>query len=115
VIAISSLSRLFSHSHEEIMFTDWVVTITGILTPISAFLYNYYGVTLATWNNLLVGGAVLLLPSVKIAKIRKWTHGTRAIVRLIDRPSRRTELSSAMKRFAYVKVKVNSAITSCFG
>jgi len=61
VIAIFSLCRLLSHSHEEILFTDWVVTITGILTLINPLLYNYYGITLATWNNLIVGGAVLLL------------------------------------------------------
>jgi hypothetical protein len=43
------------------MFTDWVVTMTGILTLINPLLYSYYGITLATWNNLIVGAAVLLL------------------------------------------------------
>ena len=61
MIAIFSLCRLFSHSDEEIMFTDWVVTTTGILTLINPLVYNYYGISLAMWNNLLIGGIVLAL------------------------------------------------------
>ena len=60
-IAVISFARLFLHSSEEILVTDWIVTIAAILTFINPLLYNYYSITLATWNNLLVGGAVCLL------------------------------------------------------
>ena len=59
-IAVISFARLFLHTSDEILFTDWIVTIAAILTFINPLLYNYYGITLATWNNLLVGGAVCL-------------------------------------------------------
>ena len=78
VIATFSLCRLLSHSREEIMFSDWVVTITGILTLINPLLYNYYGITLATWNNLIVGAAVLLLAAyqdLKDSGLDAWDHG----------------------------------------
>jgi len=59
-IAAISLARLFSHTEEEILITDWMVTALGVLTLINPILYNYYGVTLATLNNLVIGGAVCL-------------------------------------------------------
>jgi SPW repeat-containing protein len=62
-IAAISLGRLFSYSSEDIIMTDWIVTIFGILTLINPLLYNYYGITLATLNNLLIGGAVCLFAS----------------------------------------------------
>lgn len=60
-IAVISLGRLLSHTSDEILLTDWIVTIMGVLTFINPLLYNYYGTTLATVNNLLIGAAVCLL------------------------------------------------------
>jgi hypothetical protein len=59
-IAAISLGRLFSYTSEDVIMMDWVVTIFGVLTIINPLLYNYYGVTLARLNNLLIGGAVCL-------------------------------------------------------
>ena len=59
-IAAISLGRLFSYTSENIVITDWIVTIFGVLTLINPLLYSYYGITLATLNNLLIGGAVCL-------------------------------------------------------
>lgn len=60
VIALISFGRLFSHTSEEILVTDWIVTVAAILTFINPLLYNYYGVRLATMNNLVIGGVVCL-------------------------------------------------------
>ena len=65
LIASFSFCRLVSHSSEEIMLSDWVITTTGVVTLINPLLYNYYGITLATWNNLLIGGIVLLIAMVQ--------------------------------------------------
>jgi hypothetical protein len=62
-IAVISLGRLFSHTSEEILLTDWIVTVMGVLTFINPLLYNYYGNTLATLNNLLIGAAVCFFAS----------------------------------------------------
>ena len=59
-IAAISLGRLFSYTSEGIIMMDWIVTIFGVLTLINPLLYNYYGITLATLNNLLIGGVVCL-------------------------------------------------------
>jgi len=59
-IAVISFGRLFSHTSEEFLITDWIVTIAAVLTFINPLLYNYYGITLATLNNLLIGGVVCL-------------------------------------------------------
>ena len=59
-IALLSFGRLFSHTTEEILVTDWIVTVAAILTFINPLLYNYYGIRLATMNNLLIGGVVCL-------------------------------------------------------
>jgi hypothetical protein len=59
-IALISFGRLFSHTSEEILITDWIVTVAAVLTFINPLLYNYYGITSATMNNLLIGGLVFL-------------------------------------------------------
>jgi hypothetical protein len=71
-IAIISIGRLRSHTSEEIFLTDWIVTIMGVLTFMNPLLYNYYGVTPATVNNLLIGAAVCLL-----AMYLDWTDSHR--------------------------------------
>ena len=58
--ALISFGRLFSHTSEEILVTDWIVTVAAVLTFINPLLYNYYGIRLATMNNLLIGGVVCL-------------------------------------------------------
>ncbi len=60
-IATFSLCRLLSRRHEEIAIADWIVTALGILTLINPFLFSYYKVTVATWNNVIIGGVVFLL------------------------------------------------------
>ena len=59
-IATISLARLFSNTDEGVLITDWIVTIIAVLTAMNPLLYNYSGITLATLNNLLIGGAVCL-------------------------------------------------------
>jgi hypothetical protein len=59
-IALISFGRFFSHTSEEILVTDWIVTVAAVLTFINPLLYNYYGIRLATMNNLLIGGVVCL-------------------------------------------------------
>ena len=61
IVAAFSLARLFSRRDQEIIFTDWVVMTIGLLTLLNPLLYNYYGIRLATWNNLVVGGAIVTL------------------------------------------------------
>jgi hypothetical protein len=39
---------------------DFVSTVAAILTFINPLLYNYYGIRLATMNNLVIGGLVCL-------------------------------------------------------
>jgi hypothetical protein len=58
-VTVFSLARLFSCRNQEIILTDWVVTTIGLLTLLNPLLYNYYGIRLATWNNLLVGGMIV--------------------------------------------------------
>jgi hypothetical protein len=65
LIAVFSLCRLASHSGGEILLSDWVITTTAVLTLLNPLLYDYYGIRLATWNNLLVGGIVFLLSMVQ--------------------------------------------------
>jgi hypothetical protein len=60
-IATFSFCRLLSRKQGEIVFMDWLITLLGILTLINPFLYSYYQVTVATWNNLVVGGIVFVL------------------------------------------------------
>jgi SPW repeat len=60
-IATFSLCRLLSRRSEEIAIADWIVTALGFLTLINPFLYSYYNVTVAVWNNVIIGGVVFLL------------------------------------------------------
>jgi hypothetical protein len=60
-IAIFSLCRLFSRKEGEIVSTDWLVTALGFLTLVNPFLYSYFKIKIAAWNNLGVGALVLLL------------------------------------------------------
>src|SRR5262245_52556683 len=60
-IATFSLCRLLSRRREEIAIADWIVTALGFLTLINPFLYSYYNVTVAVWNNVIIGGVVFLL------------------------------------------------------
>jgi hypothetical protein len=60
-IATFSLCRLFARRSEEITLADWIVTAAGLLTLVNPFLYSYYNVTVAVWNNVIIGSAVLLL------------------------------------------------------
>ena len=60
-IATFSLCRLFSRGEGEIVFSDWLVTALGFLTLINPFLYSYFKVKIAAWNNLAVGALVLLV------------------------------------------------------
>src|SRR5262249_7182456 len=60
-IATFSLCRLFSRRSQEIVIADWIVTALGFLTLVNPFLYSYYNLTVATWNNVVIGGVVFLL------------------------------------------------------
>ena len=60
-IATFSLCRLFARRTEEITMADWIVTAAGFLTLVNPFLYSYYDVTVAAWNNVIIGGVVFLL------------------------------------------------------
>jgi hypothetical protein len=60
-IATFSLCRLFARRSEEITMADWIVTAAGFLTLVNPFLYSYYNVTVAAWNNVIIGGVVFLL------------------------------------------------------
>jgi signal transduction histidine kinase len=60
-IATFSLCRLFARRSEEITMADWIVTGAGLLTFVNPFLYSYYNVTVAAWNNVIIGGVVFLL------------------------------------------------------
>ena len=60
-IAAFSLCRLLARAEDQITFSDWFITALGFLTVINPFLYRYFNVKAAVWNNLSVGGLVLLL------------------------------------------------------
>ena len=60
-IAAISLARLFTHTTKELLIRDWIVTTIAVLTALNPLLYSYYGSSLAALNNLVVGGAVLLI------------------------------------------------------
>lgn len=60
-IASFSLCRLLSHRSQEIVVADWIVTALGFLTLVNPFLYSYYNLTVAIWNNVIIGGVVFLL------------------------------------------------------
>ena len=60
-IATFSLCRLLARRDGEIALTDWFVTALGFLTLINPFLYNYFNLRTAAWNNLMIGGVILLV------------------------------------------------------
>jgi hypothetical protein len=60
-IAAFSLCRLLSRKEGEIALSDWFVTALGFITLINPFLYSYFKLKAAAWNNLSVGALVLLL------------------------------------------------------
>ena len=60
-IAAFSLCRLFSRKNDEIVFSDWLMTALAFLTLVNPFLYRYFKLKVAAWNNLGVGMLVLLL------------------------------------------------------
>src|SRR5262245_20945017 len=60
-IASFSLCRLLSRRSDEIAIADWIVTALGVLTLVNPFLYSYYNLTVAVWNNVVIGGVVFLL------------------------------------------------------
>ena len=60
-IAAFSLCRLLSRKEDEIMLSDWFVTALGFITLINPFLYSYFKLKAAAWNNLGVGALVLFL------------------------------------------------------
>jgi len=60
-IATFSLCRLLSRRSEEIAIADWIVTTLGFLTLANPFLYSYFKVTAAAWNNVIIGSVVFLL------------------------------------------------------
>ncbi|HXV82231.1 MAG TPA: SPW repeat protein [Candidatus Binatia bacterium] len=59
-IATFSLCRLLSRRSDEIAIADWIVTALGFLTLVNPFLYSYYNVPVAVWNNVIVGSIVVL-------------------------------------------------------
>ena len=60
-ITMFSLCRLLSRKEREVVFTDWLVTALGFVTLVNPFLYSYFKVKIAAWNNLSVGTLVLFL------------------------------------------------------
>ena len=60
-IATFSLCRLLARAEDQITFSDWFITALGFLTVINPFLYRYFNMKAAAWNNLGVGGLVLFL------------------------------------------------------
>jgi hypothetical protein len=77
-IAAFSLFRLYSRRGEEIAIGDWIITSLGFITLINPFLYSYYNVKVAVWNNLTVGAVVFLLAIFqdwKDAGLPYWHHG----------------------------------------
>jgi hypothetical protein len=60
-IASFSLCRILSRRREEIAIADWLVTALGFLTLANPFLYSYFKLPAAAWNNVLIGSAVFIL------------------------------------------------------
>jgi hypothetical protein len=60
-IATFSLCRLLSRRGDQIAIADWLITALAFITLINPFLYSYYNMKLAAWNNLAVGAVVFLL------------------------------------------------------
>jgi len=60
-IATFSLCRLLSRRGEQIAIADWLLTALAFITLVNPFLYSYYNMKTAAWNNLTVGAVVFLL------------------------------------------------------
>ncbi len=60
-IATFSLCRLLARGEGEIVILDWLITALGFLTLVNPFLYRYFNMKFAAWNNLSIGGVILLL------------------------------------------------------
>jgi hypothetical protein len=60
-IATFSLCRVLSRRREEIAIADWIVTALGFLTLANPFLYSYFNMTVAAWNNVIIGSVVFVL------------------------------------------------------
>lgn len=69
-IALISFGRLFSHTTEEILVTDWIVTVAAI-HHVHPLLYNYYGIRLATMNNLVIGAG---FPLCDLCRLERFTQ-----------------------------------------
>ena len=60
-VATFSLCRLLARRKIEVALADWFATALGVLTLINPFLYSYFKLPIATWNNLALGGTILLI------------------------------------------------------
>jgi SPW repeat len=67
-IATFSFCRLVSRRSEEIAIADWIITALGVLTLVNPFLYNYYNMTVAIWNNVIIGSVVFFLAAYQDRK-----------------------------------------------
>jgi hypothetical protein len=67
-IATFSLCRLVSRRSDEIAIADWIVTALGFLTLVNPFLYSYYNVTVAIWNNVINRSVVFLIAAYQERK-----------------------------------------------
>jgi len=67
-IATFSLCRILSRRNEEIALADWIVATFGFLTLANPLLYSYFNVTVAVWNNGIIGSAVFLLAAYQVWK-----------------------------------------------
>jgi hypothetical protein len=70
-IATFSLCRLLARRESEIALADCFVTALGFLTLVNPFLYSYFSSKTAAWNNLAIGGIVLL-----VALFQDWQDDT---------------------------------------
>src|SRR5262249_8757931 len=57
LLSLPALSR----RSQEIAIADWIVTALGFLTLVNPFLYSYYNLTVAIWNNVIIGDVMFLL------------------------------------------------------
>ena len=73
-IAAFSLCRLLSRKEDEIVLSDWFVTALGFITLINPFLYSYFKLKAAAWNNLASAPSCCFWPYIKTGTIP--THPT---------------------------------------
>jgi hypothetical protein len=60
-IATFSFLRLLSRRKGQVIFSDWLVAILGLLALVNPFLYAYANAGVARWNNIVIGGVIFLL------------------------------------------------------